>query len=152
VPNLSIFPCGPRPVNPAELLTSPRFKEILEELRAQFDFVIVDTPPMLVVTDPSVVAPRVDGVVLCIRVTKNGRPYAERAKEVLASLNANVLGVVVNGFGAQVGGSKYGYEHYQYGDAGYGYGYGYEYTYADKEAASYYSDPATGEPAGAGRK
>jgi capsular exopolysaccharide synthesis family protein len=120
VPNLSILPCGPRPVNPAELLTSPRFKELLDMIRSRYEFVIVDTPPLLVVTDPCVVAPRVDGVVLTIRVTKNGRPYAERAKEILASLGANVIGVVVNGFGGGAGG-RYGYEHYQYG---YGYGYG----------------------------
>ncbi|MFL5328014.1 MAG: polysaccharide biosynthesis tyrosine autokinase [Gemmataceae bacterium] len=139
VPNLSVLPCGPRPVNPSELLTSPKFKELLDELRTQFDFVIVDTPPILVVTDPAVVAPRVDGVILCIRVTKNGRPFAERAREVLASLGANVIGVVVNGFGSQVGGGKYGYEHYQYG-YGEGYSYTYGYTYADKDAESYYGD------------
>ncbi len=143
IPNLSVMPCGPRPVNPAELLTSPKFKDLLEELRHQYDFVIVDTPPILVVTDPAVVAPRVDGVVLCIRVTKNGRPYAERAREVLQSLGANVLGVVVNGFGATVGGNKYGYEHYNYGyGEGYSYTYGYTYGYADKEAASYYGNTA----------
>lgn len=139
VPNLSILPCGPRPVNPAELLTSPRFKELLDMIRSRYEFVIVDTPPLLVVTDPCVVAPRVDGVVLTIRVTKNGRPYAERAKEILASLGANVIGVVVNGFGGGAGG-RYGYEHYQYG-YGYGYGYSYSYSYGykeDEQAKSYY--------------
>ena len=109
VPNLSVLPCGPRPANPAELLTSPRFKELLDIIRAQYDFVIVDTPPLLVVTDPCVVAPRVDGVIMAIRVTKNGRPFAERAKEILTSLGANVLGVVVNGFGTQADGSVTGY-------------------------------------------
>jgi capsular exopolysaccharide synthesis family protein len=149
VPNLSILPCGPRPANPAELLTSPRFKEVLDAIRTHYDFVLVDTPPLLVVTDPSVVAPRVDGVVMCIRVTKNGRPYAERAKEILGALGANVLGVVVNGFGTQADGSRYGYEHYSAGYGGYGYGhgygygYGYGYTYGD---ASYYADPVE-EPA-----
>src|SRR5262249_60628530 len=109
-----------------------------------------DTPPLLVVTDPCVVAPRVDGVILAIRVTKNGRPFAERAKEILASLGANVLGVVVNGLGSQTGGRYgYGYDPYSYG-----YQYGstnrYSYTYADEDgddkASSYYPDiPATTE-------
>ena len=103
IPNLSVLPCGPRPANPAELLTSPRFKELLDIIRSQYDFVIIDTPPLLVVTDPCVVAPRADGVILAIRVTKNGRPFAERAKEILASLGANVLGVVVNGLGSPAG-------------------------------------------------
>jgi capsular exopolysaccharide synthesis family protein len=155
IPNLSVLPCGPRPANPAELLTSPRFKELLDIIRSQYEFVIIDTPPLLVVTDPCVVAPRADGVILAIRVTKNGRPFAERAKEILASLGANVLGVVVNGIGSQAGGGKYGYGYDQYG-YGYGYTYRYSYTYADEytddKAASYYqtdTDDATTAPKGA---
>lgn len=152
VPNLSVLPCGPRPANPAELLTSPRFKELLDIIRSQYDFVIIDTPPLLVVTDPCVVAPRVDGVILAIRVTKNGRPFAERAKEILASLGANVLGVVVNGLGSPSGGKYgYGYDQYQYG---YGYTYRYSYTYTDEytddKAASYYNTDPAGEAPPAG--
>lgn len=153
IPNLSLMPCGPRPANPAELLTSPRFKELLDIIRSQYDFVVVDTPPLLVVTDPCVVAPRVDGVILAIRVTKNGRPFAERAKEILGSLGANVLGVVVNGLGSPSGGKYgYGYDQYQYG---YGYTYRYSYTYADEysddKAASYYNT-GTGEGAEASKE
>ena len=61
VPNLSVLPCGKRPSNPAELLTSPQFKETLTQLRGHYDFVLVDTPPLLAVTDPCVVAGQVDG-------------------------------------------------------------------------------------------
>src|SRR5262249_3549316 len=64
VPGLWLLPCGPVPPNPAELLTSPRFKHLLDEMREQYDFVLVDTPPLLAVTDPCVVAPRVDGLFL----------------------------------------------------------------------------------------
>jgi capsular exopolysaccharide synthesis family protein len=149
IPNLALLPCGPRPANPAELLTSPRFKELLDIIRAQYDYVLVDTPPLLVVTDPCVVAPRVDGVLLAIRVTKNGRPFAERAKEIISSLGANVLGVVVNGLGGQAGGRYgYGYDSYNYG-AGYNYTYRYSYTYTDAytddKASSYYSAPDSPE-------
>jgi capsular exopolysaccharide synthesis family protein len=145
VPNLAVLPCGPRPANPAELLTSPRFKELLDIIRAQYDYVIIDTPPLLVVTDPCVVAPRVDGVLMAIRVTKNGRPFAERAKEILNSLGAHVLGVVVNGLGGNAGGRYgYGYDSYNYG-YGYGYTYRYSYTYTDEysadKGASYYTAP-----------
>ena len=97
IPGLSVLPCGPLPPNPAELLTSPRFKELLEELRDQYDFVLVDTPPLLAVTDPCVVAPRVDGVVLTIRISKNGRPAPSAPARSSATLGVNVLGVVVNG-------------------------------------------------------
>jgi capsular exopolysaccharide synthesis family protein len=117
VPGLSVLPCGPVPPNPAELLTAPRFAELLALLREQYDFVLIDTPPLLAVTDPSVVAPRVDGVLLTIRLTKNGRPAAERAKEVLAALGATVLGVVINGADRGRGMDPYGYG-YTYGHNG----------------------------------
>ena len=62
VENLWILSCGPRPDNPSELLSSKRFAELLELLREQYDLVIVDTPPVLAVTDPLNVVARVDGV------------------------------------------------------------------------------------------
>jgi succinoglycan biosynthesis transport protein ExoP len=114
VAGLSILPCGPRPPDPAELLSSPRLQEILESARERYDFVLVDTPPLLAVTDPGVVAPRVDGVLLNIRVSKNSRPDAERAKEVLSTLGATMIGVVVNAVspdGAGYGAPRY---HYSY--------------------------------------
>jgi capsular exopolysaccharide synthesis family protein len=128
VQGLSLLPCGPLPPNPAELLTSPRFKELVTALREEFDFVIIDTPPLLAVTDPCVVTPCVDGIYLTVRLTKNARPQAERAKEILATLGAKVLGVVVNGMtrAGEVGG-------YGYGPGQYGYGYGYD-NYEESEA------------------
>jgi Mrp family chromosome partitioning ATPase len=124
VPNLSVLPCGPRRTNPAELLTDPRFEEVLEQLRESYDFVLVDTPPLLAVSDPCTVAPRVDGVLFVLRPAKNGRPPAERGRDLLAESGARVLGVVVNGV-ARAGAGGYGYEHYAPG-----------YEYADN-----YSSP-----------
>jgi capsular exopolysaccharide synthesis family protein len=134
VANLSLLPCGPRPSNPAELLTSPRFQEFLAAIRPQFDFVLLDTPPVLLVSDPCAVAPRVDGVLLVLRLGKNNRPTAERACEVLASLGAKVLGVMVNDKSARSG-AGYGYS------AGYGYRYDYRYSYQ----YGYGYQPAYGE-------
>lgn len=141
IPGLSIIPCGPRPSNPAELLTAPVFKEFLDTIREEFDYVLIDTPPLLAVSDPSVVAPRVDGVILAIRVSKNGRPNAERAKEILNTLGANVLGVVVNGAGPRGGqaGYGYGYDSYRY-NYGYAYNYSYDYSYSYDTYSSYYDD------------
>jgi len=144
IDRLSLLPCGPRPENPAELLTQPRFEQVLADLRAQFDFVILDTPPLLAVTDPAVVVSRMDGVFLIVRVSKNGRPAAERAREILYTLQANVLGVVVNGVGRAAG--EYGYEHYTYG---YGYGYDGEYVSTASETNGHATAPANGTaPAG----
>jgi len=114
VAGLSILPCGPRPSDPAELLSSPRLHEALQAAREHYDFVLVDTPPLLAVTDPSVVAPRVDGVLLNIRLSKNSRPDAERAREVLSTLGAKMIGVVVNGVGPDGVGYGAPRDHYSY--------------------------------------
>ena len=63
----------------------------------RFDYILIDTPPVMAVTDPCVVAHAVDGVVLTLRNSKQGRPHAQGAREVLDRTGANVLGVVVNG-------------------------------------------------------
>lgn len=107
IADLWLLPSGPLPPNPADLLTSPRFSQLLEAARTEFDFVLVDTPALLAVTDPRVVAPLVDGVLLTFRLTSKSRPDIERAKEVLEDLQANVLGAVVNAADQYVEFTKY---------------------------------------------
>jgi capsular exopolysaccharide synthesis family protein len=124
VENLSLLPCGPRPANPAELLTTPKFQEVLDDLRANYDFVIIDTPPVLAVSDPAAGAPRADGVILVFRMTKDARPAAERAKDDLTAVGGQLIGVVVNASTDR----EMGY--------GYGHAYRYDYQYSDS-----YSDP-----------
>ncbi|QVL33553.1 polysaccharide biosynthesis tyrosine autokinase [Telmatocola sphagniphila] len=134
IENLSILPVGQRPSNPAELLSSPAFRLVLEEIRKEYDFILIDTPPLLAVSDPAVVASCVDGLLLVIRIRPNIRPAAERARTMLRTLGVKLLGVVVNSLddkGAQYGyGYSYGYG-YNYG-YGYKYAYNYDYEYADK--------------------
>ncbi len=134
VPGLSVLPCGPTPPNPAELLTSPRLKDVFDELRTRYDFVLVDTPPLLAVTDPCVVAPRVDGVVLTMRMSKQSRPKAERARDILMTLGVKVLGVVVNGVTPGKGRGQY---EYNYGPDDYA-------APEEGPAGGYYDDPAGG--------
>ena len=143
IPNLFIMPCGPLPSNPAELLTSPVFQEVLAAARAEYDIVLVDTPPLLAVTDPCVVAPRVDGVVLTLRLSKKGGPKAERAREMLAALGVKVLGVVVNGVTARTGVGRYGGGAYEYG-----YGQNEYTTQAEDSDESYYDNADEEAPAG----
>jgi capsular exopolysaccharide synthesis family protein len=112
LPELSILPCGPLPSNPAELLTSPRLQELFDSLRQQYDFVLVDTPPLLTITDPCVVAARVDGVLLTMRLSLTEPAHAQQAREVLSSLRANVLGVVINSISNRS--NSYGYASYGY--------------------------------------
>jgi capsular exopolysaccharide synthesis family protein len=112
LPELSILPCGPLPDNPAELLTSSRLQELFDSLRQQYDFVLVDTPPLLTITDPCVVAARVDGVLLTLRLSLTDPSHAQQAREILSSLRANVLGVVINGMSNHS--HSYGYSSYGY--------------------------------------
>lgn len=142
--NLWLLPSGPRPENPSELLGSQRFRDMIDTLREAYDYVLIDTPPVLAVTDPCVVAPRVDGVVLLIRITKDVRPHARRTVESLHELGANIVGVVVNGvggvrpgtghvFGSQYG-HRYAYESGYYDSNAYDYG-AYHHYYTDEEEA-----------------
>ena len=146
IEGLTVMPCGAKPQNPAELSSSPQVKILIEEMREEFDFVIIDTPPMLAVTDPSPIAARVDGVVLCIRIKKNVRVSAERATQLIQNLGANMIGLVVNGVGAQSGyGSQYTYGAYR---AGYSYnGYGYGYGYGTGGSGKYYEEDKKGRQA-----
>jgi len=143
IPKLSLLAAGPRPSNPSELLTSPQFQSLLATLRESYDFVLVDTPPLLVVTDPCVVAPRVDGVLLVIRPSKKSGPESQRAREILATLGVNVLGVVVNGASGSLGSGQY---EYNYGPGNYSYE-------PDENEDKYYEEDAVSgsvTPAGVG--
>ena len=145
IEGLTVMPCGAKPQNPAELSSSPQVKILIEEMREEFDFVIIDTPPMLAVTDPSPIAARVDGVVLCMRIKKNVRVSAERAMQMINNLGANCIGLVVNGVGAQSGyGSQYTYGAYRAGYSYNGYGYGYGYGVG---GSKYYDEDQRGRQA-----
>jgi len=103
IPNLEILTCGRRPGNPAELLLSDSFFDIIRELREKYDFIIMDTPPLLAVSDPANVAATVDAVILTLRLRRNLKPLASRAAQMLQAVNANLLGVVVNGVTGKAG-------------------------------------------------
>ena len=140
VPNLSIMPGGKRPSNPAELLSSRRFKHLIDLLRDKFDVIIIDTPPLLAVSDPGAVAAIVDGVVLTMRLRRNVKPLATRATKILESVDARLLGVVVNGVSSEAG---YGYS-YGYNDYRYAYRYGSNYRYGSGGYGGRYGAYAAG--------
>lgn len=118
--HLTVLSAGKAPANPAELLSSPRFAQLLGAVRPHYDYILVDTPPLLAVSDPCVVAPYVDGVLLVVRVGKNRAESVEQARELLMTHHAQPLGVVINGVTETRGYGAYGYGEY----GGYGYGYG----------------------------
>jgi len=96
LPNLFVLPAGSPPPNPAELLASPNMKDVLNELREQFDHVVIDTPPTLSVTDAVVLSPRVDAIILVIRSGQTTKQALRRARDILMQVNAHVTGVLLN--------------------------------------------------------
>jgi polysaccharide biosynthesis transport protein len=96
LPTLFVLTAGTPPPNPAELLASSNMKDILAELREQYDHIIVDTPPTLSVTDAVVMSTRADAVVLVIRSGQTTKQALRRSREILMQVNARVAGVLLN--------------------------------------------------------
>ena len=128
VPNLSVIPCGPIPPNPAEVLSSPVTPELLNKLRSQFEYVLVDSPPLLSVSDSRILSTLTDAVVLVTRAYSTPYDVVRRARGLLYAAGARILGVALNSVDPNKGGYGYGYG-YGYGHYYYQYGYGYGYGY-----------------------
>jgi capsular exopolysaccharide synthesis family protein len=108
VANLAVLPAGHNPgLNPAELLASDRLSEILEELAGRFAHIVIDAPPLFGVSDSMILAPRVDGVLLVLRQGRATREAAQEAVELIRSLRARVLGVVLNDVDGRLAGPGY---------------------------------------------
>lgn len=111
IDRLSVVPCGPIPANPAEALSTSQYSEFLDWLRARFDFVIVDTPPLLVVTDPAIVASCVDTVIFTFKIRRGCRPQTKEAVTMLRATGVSLLGCVVNRVDDQTASAGYqGYD------------------------------------------
>ena len=96
LPNLDVLPSGPFPPNPSELLNSKTMKRLLEEFEGRYTQVIVDSPPVLAVTDAAVLAAHTDGAVLVLRSGETEQRAAERSVEQLRRLNVRLFGAVLN--------------------------------------------------------
>ena len=94
-PPLTVLPAGAHPEHPAELLESLNMKRLLATLKAQFDVIIVDAPPVLAVSDPGILAAQADGTLLVVRAGKTQRKTVLAAQELLKKMRANVLGCVL---------------------------------------------------------
>jgi capsular exopolysaccharide synthesis family protein len=112
VPNLDILPCGPMPPNPAELLHTERFRQILAQCRGKYDRVILDSPPIGPVTDPAIIGSATDGVVLVLRAGHTTREATQFARRQLGDAGARILGLVINQTDRKGSGYGYGYGYY----------------------------------------
>jgi capsular exopolysaccharide synthesis family protein len=128
VPNLFVITAGPTPPNPAELLSSEPITLLFSELRRQFDFVILDSPPTITVADSMILAAHADGVILVAHGGVTTRESLRHTRKLIASTNARIIGVVLNNVDIRSADYRYYYSYY-YGDyyrhmvEGYGYGH-----------------------------
>ncbi|WP_431237357.1 polysaccharide biosynthesis tyrosine autokinase [Mycolicibacterium aichiense] len=115
-PHLTVLTAGPNPPNPSELLGSQAAKKVLGELRSQFDYVIVDSSPLLAVTDGAILAANADGTLVVARCADTKREQLGHAIEVLNDVGAKLLGAVLTMIPTR-GPRSYTYDHYyHYGD------------------------------------
>ena len=118
VPNLWVIPAGPIPPNPAELFHSARFRALLDQLTARFDRVIIDSPPVVAVTDAAILSTLVDGTVLVTRAFKTQRDVARHGARSLLDVGGTVAGVVLNAVDLDRDEYRY-YHYYSYKKDGY---------------------------------
>ncbi|HZZ43903.1 MAG TPA: polysaccharide biosynthesis tyrosine autokinase [Tepidisphaeraceae bacterium] len=121
VPNLSVMGTGPKPANPTELMESQLLIDFIDRALKDYDHVIFDSGPILLSSETTAMAPRVDGVVSVVRARANSRGILQRMRDTLRQLKAEHLGVVLNGVRSQ-GGGYYGrnikaYYEYQNGNS-----------------------------------
>jgi capsular exopolysaccharide synthesis family protein len=111
VDRVDVLPCGPLPANPSEILNSDMFKELLAQLTAKYDNIILDSPPVTAVADARILSAMCDGTMLVLRAGKTTQRVAENACDALMSVGGTVHGIIVNGVSPRAlrNGYQYGY-------------------------------------------
>ena len=133
---LSVIPAGTLPPNPSELLGSERMAQVLADMKKQFDFIILDLPPVNIVSDALVISKLIDGMVMTVRQNYSDRIMVDECVHHLEFLDTKLLGVVLTGaeeIKKGYGGRGYYSRWYGYSN-GYRYGYGYGYGHAPQKA------------------
>jgi len=108
--NVDVITSGPVPPNPAELLNSKAMSRFLEEASRYYDQILIDSPPVIAVTDAQVLATKVDGVILVVDSGRTNKEIAVKAKQQLEHVKANILGIVLNN--KEIKGDSYYYYYY----------------------------------------
>jgi capsular exopolysaccharide synthesis family protein len=119
-PNLWVLPPGPIPPNPAELISTPAMEALVQKLRQSFEHIVVDSPPLMLVTDGILLSTLVDGVVLVVESGATSRGALQRVRRILDRAGANTLGAVLNKLDDRTDGyrgSHHGYYSYYYSHA-----------------------------------
>lgn len=135
IKNIDIIPSGPVPPNPSELILSKRMDQMVEYLKTKYDYVVIDTPPIGLVTDSLEILRKADFPIYVLRAAYSNRTFIINANKLIEDSKIAKLSVILNDFGR--GASSYGY--YYGSGSGYGYGYGYSYNYGNQKGYGYYS-------------
>jgi len=125
IPNLDLLSCGTIPANPSELLSSKRMQRLLTLLGDKYDRIIMDSPPVLAVTDSILLSRLVEGIILVVGAGASSKNGVSRAVELLKEVNSRIVGAVLNNLNVEK--ERYYYSRYYYYDYG---KYGY-YAYGD---------------------
>jgi polysaccharide biosynthesis transport protein len=127
IAHLDVMPCGPKPSNPAELLSGARLADVLAWAEANYDQVLIDCPPILAAADAAIIGRLTEGLIVVIQPEKNHRRLVLRAIAGMSSMGVGLIGIVANRIRHESGGGYFGY-----GGYGYGYGYGYRDGYGQQ--------------------
>ena len=126
-PNLDVLFSGEIPPNPSELLGSQRMRDLLDKASREYDYVLIDAPPVAIVSDVCVLADMIDGVLFLVRTDRTEKDAVQRGLKQLEISGAKLMGFVLNGGSKERGGyygkkykykNKYGYYRYAYENAG----------------------------------
>ena len=128
VPNLDAIATGPIPPNPADLLSSHRMAEAIDDLRQQYKFIVIDSPPIMAATDAVILSALTDGVLLVVWSHETPKEAFSRTRELLSAVKGRLLGVVLNAVDSGAPDYYYSYRYYPYS-------YGYGEDEQDKESA-----------------
>ncbi len=137
VPNLSILTQGSLPSNPAEVLDSEAFKAFIEAVSNDYEFVFLDCPPVLAVSDPCIVSSLCNAVLVVVQLNARSRPQVQKMMELLRVVHANIFGIVLNS-------SILEEDRMRGGDEKYGIGYGYGTHSAKTKSYIHVSAPSNG--------
>ena len=107
--NLYILTGGTIPPNPAEVLSSKKMSEFIESIKDEYDYIFIDSPPVGVVSDASIISAYSDGVIFVVGANEVDSNLAKIAKEILDSLKANIVGVILNKFKTDTNSEYYNY-------------------------------------------
>ncbi len=119
IKNLWAIPAGPTPPNPADVLHSARFRALLDELAARFDRVIIDSPPLIAVTDSAIISTLADGTVFVVRAFKTSKHVSAQGLRILRDVDAPIVGAVLNAVNLNRHEYSYYYHYYYYKREGY---------------------------------